>query len=79
MADYRQATTYRVYHYYTGVHAGKTDIHVSVSGGGGYSYRNLTPDRAHHLVDLLRNEKPIWIELDSGLFQVAHEPVGEEE
>jgi hypothetical protein len=31
---------------------------------------------AHHLVDLLRNESPIWVEPKTGLVVVADEPVG---
>ena len=50
-----------------------------VDGGRFYRYEGLSPERAHHIVNLLRNENTIWIELESGLFQVAFEPVGEEE
>lgn len=79
MADYRRAQYYRVFHYFTGPKAGTTTVIVSVEGASAYSYEGLSPERAHHIVDLLRNEKPIWIELESGLFQVAVEPVGEGE
>jgi len=79
MADYKRAQSYRVFHYATGPRAGKTDVIVMVEGGSAYRYEGLSPERAHHIVDLLRNEDTIWIELDTGLFQVASEPVGEGE
>lgn len=79
MADYRRAHNYRVFHYASGPKAGKTDVIVVVEGGGYYRYDGMGPERAHHIVDLLRNEDTIWIELQSGLFQVAYEPVGEGE
>jgi hypothetical protein len=68
-----------VFYYDSGVNKGLASIIVMLEGGGYYKYDKLTPEKAHLLVDLLRNEKPIWIEKVSGLFQVAYEPVGEEE
>jgi hypothetical protein len=78
MANYRRAISYRVFHYATGPKAGTSTVIVSVEGDF-YRYEDLSPERAHHIVDLLRNEDTIWIEMESGLFQVATEPVGEGE
>ena len=77
MAGYKRAKFYRVFHYATGPKAGTTTIIVAVEGGGSYWYRDLSPGRAHHIIDLLRNEDPVWVELESGMLQVSVEPVGE--
>ena len=79
MADYRRAHHYRVFHYATGSKSGFSDIIVSLDGGGYYRYEKLPPDRAHHIIDLIRNEDTVWVERESGLLQVAYEPIGEGE
>lgn len=79
VADYRDVSHYRVFHYDTGVNAGKTDIIVMAEGDTTYRYEKLSPERAHHIIDLLRNEDRIVVELESGLLQVPGEPVGEGE
>ena len=79
MADYRRVQNYRIFHYDTGSRAGTSSIIAMLDGGTYYRYENLAPDRAHHIVDLLRNEDTLWVERDSGLLQVAMEPVGEGE
>ena len=76
MAEYKLASRYRVAYHRTGDKAGKTDIVVTFEDESLYTYEGLSPDTAHHLVDLLRNEAPIWIDLQSGLFLVADEPIG---
>ncbi len=76
MSDYKLATRYRVAYFPSGAKAGRTDIIVVLQGGESHTYENLPPEAAHHLVDLLRNENPIWINPKSGLFIVADEPVG---
>jgi hypothetical protein len=76
MAEYKLATRYRVAYFPAGSKAGKTDLIVVLEGGSSYTYENLSPEAAHHLVDLLRNESPIWVERKTGLFVVADEPVG---
>jgi hypothetical protein len=60
----------------TGPKAGKTDIVVVFDDGDQYTYEALSSETAHHLVDLLRNEAPIWVDPDTGSFAVADEPVG---
>ena len=79
MADYRRVLYYRVFHYEVGNKAGKSDVIAILDGGSFYRYQNLSPDRAHHIIDLLRNESTLWVERESGLLQVALEPVGEGE
>lgn len=79
MADYRRVQSYRVFHYNTGGRAGTSTIIAMLEGAAYYRYENLSADRAHHIVDLLRNEDTLWVERDSGLLQVAFEPVGEGE
>ncbi len=76
MSDYKLAIRYRVAYFPAGRKAGKTDIIVVLEGGSSYTYEDLSPEAAHHLVDLLRNESPIWIHSKTGLFVVADEPVG---
>jgi hypothetical protein len=76
MSTYKLATRYRVAYFPAGAKAGKTDIIVVLEGGASHTYENLAPEMAHHLVDLLRNESPIWVEPKTGLFVVADEPVG---
>ncbi len=76
MSDYKLATRYRVAYFPAGPKAGKTDIVVVLQGGASYTYEGLDPAAAHHLVDLLRNENPVWVDRGSGLFIVADEPVG---
>jgi len=76
MSTYKLASRYRVAYFPEGDKAGKTDIIVVLEGGVSHTYENLDSQTAHHLVDLLRNENPIWVEPDTGLFVVADEPVG---
>ena len=73
---YKQIKRYRVAYFKIGPKAGKTDIVVVFKDGSQYSYEALPADTAHHLVDLLRNEKPIWVETGSGTLAVVDEPVG---
>ncbi|MFH2104429.1 MAG: hypothetical protein ABIJ39_13860 [Chloroflexota bacterium] len=84
MAEFKRATRYRVaYHpgepgrgHPGGAKASKTDLIVVLEGGSSHSYPGLAPDAAHHLIDLLRNEDPVWVDRQSGMLIVADEPVG---
>ncbi len=76
MGTYKLAERYRVAFFHKGSKAGKTDVIVVLENGESYTYEGLPPETAHHLIDLLRNEKPIWINPQTGLFIVADEPVG---
>ncbi len=76
MPVHKLAIRYRVAYFSSGPKANKTDIVVELEDESSYTYPDLSPETAHHLVDLLRNEKPIWINPQSGVFIVADEPVG---
>jgi len=67
---------YRVAYFHTGPKAGKTDVVVMFDDNEMYTFDGLPSDTAHHLVDLLRNEAPIWVDPVTGTFVVADEPVG---
>lgn len=73
---YKPITRYRVAYFHSGPRAGWTDIVVMFEDGSQFAFENLGPDAAHHLVDLLRNEKPIWVDPETSTFAVADEPVG---
>jgi hypothetical protein len=73
---YKPVHRYRVAYFNTGPKAGKTDIVVTFEDGRQYVYEALSAEIAHHLVDLLRNESPIWVDPVTGTFAVADEPVG---
>jgi hypothetical protein len=79
VADNREVIDYRVFHYDTGSKAGTSMIITRLEGEVAYFYKDLSPERAHHIVDLLRNEDHILVDTDSGLMQVVREPVGEGE
>ena len=73
---YKHVTRYRVAYYKTGPKAGCSDIVAVFEDGSQFSFETLTSDTAHHLVDLLRNENPIWVEPETGTLAVSDEPVG---
>jgi hypothetical protein len=73
---FKLAVRYRVAYYQSGPKAGQTEIVVILDDKSTYKYSALTPESAHHLVDLLRNEKPIWLDQQTGMLVVAEEPVG---
>jgi len=74
-------TTYRFVHEDSGSRAGKSVIQIWVVNTREcvYRYQNLTPERALLLLDVLRNEKPVYIDRNSGRLEVPAEPVGEGE
>ena len=74
--SYKHVTRYRVAYFNTGSKAGCSDIVIVFEDGSQYVFESLPSDTAHHLVDLLRNEKPIWMEPETGTLVVADEPVG---
>jgi hypothetical protein len=73
---YKPISRYRVAYFHTGPKAGWTEIVVVFKDGESFAFENLDPETAHHLVDLLRNEAPIWVDPVTGTFVVADEPVG---
>jgi hypothetical protein len=77
---WKRAKNYRIFHTHEGTFAGKTTISIWFENQEGfYKYENLELDRAAFIIDLLRNEDPIWIAESTGLLQVALEPVGDAE
>ncbi len=74
--SYQPIIRYRIAYFKSGPKSGKTDIVVVFKEGGSFTFDALPPDAAHHLVDLLRNEKPIWVDPDTGTLAVMDEPVG---
>jgi hypothetical protein len=73
---YKHITRYRVAYFHTGPKASKTDVVVVFENDEIYTFEALPSDTAQHLVDLLRNEAPIWVDPVSGTLVVADEPVG---
>ncbi|MBN1304417.1 MAG: hypothetical protein JXA13_08275 [Anaerolineales bacterium] len=76
MAEYKRATRYRAAYFPSGPEAGTTKIVVLLEDGSKQTYEKLPPDTAHHLIDLLRNEEPVWVDQDTGMLAVSDEPVG---
>lgn len=65
-------------------HKGEIVIHSLQLGGlhpteVDYAVEIEDPKEMHFLVDLLRNEKPVYFDLDMLRFSVTSEPTGEEE
>ena len=73
---YKPISRYRIAYFHTGPKSGRTDIVVTFHDEEMYTFEALPSDTAHHLVDLLRNEAPIWVDPVTGTFVVADEPVG---
>lgn len=47
-------------------------------GGGEWSLRPVNADDARFLLDLLRNERPVYVD-PKGVIFTGHEPVGEQD
>jgi hypothetical protein len=54
-------------------------IVLTYDGGEAVSLPAVSATEAHHLVDLLRNEKPIWYDAAKRELITSVEPVGEGE
>lgn len=54
-------------------------VKLSFQGGGGKQIQPLTFEDYSAMVDMLRNEKPVWYDENQALLATFHEPVGEEE
>ena len=76
MAPHKVVARYRIAYIPTGSKANQTEIIVYFEDGTYYHYEGLSPEAGHHLVDMLRNERPIWVDPQNGVFVVADEPVG---
>ena len=55
------------------------NIQLNLADNTGWAIGGQTPEEMHMLVDLLRNESPIYFEDTSRLLIVGSEPVGEGE
>jgi hypothetical protein len=55
------------------------NIQLNLANNTGWAIGGQTPDEMHMLVDLLRNESPIYFEDSQRLLLVGSEPVGEGE
>jgi hypothetical protein len=71
-----QVTAYYVFWDIDG-HSG--NIQLNLANNTGWAIGGQTPEEMHMLVDLLRNESPIYFEDTSRLLIVGSEPVGEGE
>ncbi|MCB0192697.1 MAG: hypothetical protein KDJ65_12195 [Anaerolineae bacterium] len=61
-------------------HAAKVGTIVLLFQGSGFRQINNLPYESYSaMVDMLRNEKPIWYDENQSLLATIHEPVGEEE
>jgi len=54
-------------------------IVMTFQGGGSKQIDPLTYEDYSAMVDMLRNEKPVWYDENQSLLATFHEPVGEEE
>ncbi len=72
----KRVTHYKVFH-----NVGKTSsIFIYYKRGAPRGINNLSIEEASYIIDLLRNEKPIWYDHDYRRFSTEKpEPVGENE
>ena len=71
----RTVEKYAVLHYRNG----STRINLYFKDGSWEFYSGLDPARASLLIDLLRNEKPVYWTHGHDILWTGREPVGEEE
>ncbi|WP_046744339.1 hypothetical protein [Kordia zhangzhouensis] len=72
----KRVTHYAVFHNI----GGATSVNVYYQGGGANTISNLSIEEAGHVIDLLRNEKPMSYDHDrKRLSTLSLEPVGENE
>ena len=67
--------------YYQIVHRsnGKTSITLKFADDTGHDYMDLGPAEALLMIDMLRNEKPVFWHADNNYLYTKMEPVGEHE
>ncbi|NVM27730.1 MAG: hypothetical protein HWN65_02720 [Candidatus Helarchaeota archaeon] len=75
MAIQKEIKEYALLHYKTG----KTAVHLFFKDGSKETYADLDPARALLVVDILRNEKPVYWTAGPDILSTGKEPVGEEE
>jgi hypothetical protein len=71
-----EITAYSVY-WHQDTKAG--DVRVNLVDDTSHTLTGLSADEVHMLVDLLRNEKPVYYSVERQVVFVAWEPVGEGE
>jgi hypothetical protein len=55
------------------------NIQLNLSNNQGFAIGGQTPEEMHMLVDILRNEKPLYFDTTSKLLSTSFEPAGEGE
>ena len=70
----REISNYRV----SRMPDGSVFLALTFVGGGEWTVRPVGPDDAHFLVDLLRHERPVYVDA-KGVIYTGHEPVGEQD
>ncbi|RLD50756.1 MAG: hypothetical protein DRJ05_19225 [Bacteroidetes bacterium] len=75
MATKKTVEKYAVLHYRNG----RTRINLYFPDGSWEYYYDLDPARASLLIDLLRNEKPVYWTEGPDILWTGREPVGEKE
>jgi hypothetical protein len=73
MAVKKTASKYAVLHY----RDGRTRINLCFTDGSRDDYYELSPQRTMLLVDMLRNEKPVYRTEGHDILWTGREPVGE--
>jgi hypothetical protein len=74
---WQQIVNYAIFH----TIGGKVSISVYFPGGSGNTalMKNLTLEEARLVIDILRNEKPVYLDEAQGRISTGPEPVGEGE
>jgi hypothetical protein len=72
-------TQVNAYYVFWDIDGHSGNIQLNLANNTGWAIGGQTPDEMHMLVDLLRNEKPIYFEDTQRLLIVGSEPVGEGE
>ena len=75
MSDHREVTHYSVLHYMNG----RIRLNLHFEDDSFEHYNDLEPDRAMFLLDVLRNEKPVYWTDNDQILWTTKEPVGEGE
>ena len=75
MANQKEIEAYSVFHYQDG----STRINLHFENDEWSHFEKLDPSRAVLLLDILRNEKPVYWTEEGGIVWTGKEPVGEGE
>lgn len=72
LTEYERIHTYKV----SRRKSGKSSIRVWTEKNNTCVWADLSDISTLTMVDLLRNEKPVWVHIDSKTLEVSAEPVG---